>query len=112
MELSSAQFKESVYDYDAGEIRASRPVVVDLYTDWCSSCKALSPALDRVALKFEGLVDIVKVNITKSDELASAMGIQGVPTLLFLRPETIRRETMVGATSSASVEKAIADYLL
>ncbi len=112
MELSDVQFKESVYDYDAGEIRASRPVLIDLYTDWCQSCKALSPVLDRVAQKFEGLIDIVKVNITKSDDLTSAMNIQGVPTLLFLRPSTKGRETMVGATSPALVEKAIADYLL
>ena len=112
MELSDVQFKESVYDYDAGEIRASRPVLVDLYTDWCVACKNLSPTLDKVAVKFAGMIDIVKVNITKSDALASAMDIQGVPTLLFLRPSTKSSQTMVGNTSSALVEQAIADYLL
>jgi len=112
MELSDVQFKERIYDYDAGEIKAERPVLVDLYTDWCVACKSLSPALDKVAKDFEGRVDVVKVNITKSDALASAMDIQGVPTLLFLRPETKARQTMVGATTPAIVEKAIAEYLL
>ena len=112
MELSDIQFKERVYDYDMDEVRVSRPVLVDLYTDWCTACKSLSPALDKVAQKFEGVIDIVKVNITKSDALASAMDIQGVPTLLFFRPGTNSRQTMVGATSPALVEKAIADYLL
>jgi thiol-disulfide isomerase/thioredoxin len=112
MELSDAQFKESVYDYDVGEIRASRPVMAELFTDWCAACKSLAPTLDKMAQKFEGRVDIIKVNITKSDALTSAMDIQGVPTLLFFRPETKSRQTMVGATSSALVEKAITDYLL
>lgn len=111
MELSDVQFKESVFDYDAHEIKTSRPVVVDLYTDWCSACKSLSPALDRVEAKFEGKVDVIKVNITKADALADAMDIQGVPTLLFLRPDSIR-QTLVGATSPAIVEKTIAEYLL
>jgi len=112
MEISDAQFKESVYDYDAGEIRASRPVLVDLFTDWCQNCKSFLPTLEKAAQKFEGMIDVVKVNITKSDALTRAMDIQGVPTLLFLRPETKSKQTMVGAASSASVEKAITEYLL
>lgn len=112
MELSDVQFKESVFDYDANEIKTSRPVVVDLYTDWCTACKSLSPALDRVEAKFEGKVDVIKVNITKSDALTAAMDIQGVPTLLFLRPGSKDRQTLVGATSPAIVEKTIAEYLL
>lgn len=112
MELSDIQFKENVYDYDVHEIRAQRPVVVDFYTDWCVACKSLSPALDKMAQKFEGLVDIVKVNITKSDALTQAMDIQGVPTLLFLRPGSANSQTLIGNTSSAIVEKTIAEYLL
>jgi len=112
MELSDVQFKEDVYDYEANEIKASRPVLVDLYTDWCTSCKALSPTLDRVGEKFKGIVDIIKVNITKADALTSAMDIQGVPTLLFLKPSTRSKQVMVGVANSASVEKAITEYLL
>jgi len=112
MELSDEQFKGSVYDYDTGEIKAARPVVIDFFTDWCGSCKAFAPVLDTMARKFDGLIDVVKVNITKSDALANALNIQGVPTLLFLRPDTKRQETMVGAATPAVMERAITDYLL
>lgn len=113
MELTDVQFKESVYDYEAAQVKHDKPVVVDLYTDWCVACKSLSPALDRMAQKFEGIVDIVKVNITKADALASALDIQGVPTLLFLQPgRSNPTQTLVGATTPALVEKTIAEYLL
>jgi len=113
MELTDVQFKERVYDYEDSQVKYDRPVVVDFYTDWCTACKALNPALDRIAQKFEGIVDVVKVNITKSDDLVSALNIQGVPTLLFFQPgRKGPTQTLVGATTSALVEKTIAEYLL
>ncbi len=113
MELTDVQFKESVFDYEDFQVKSNKPVVVDLYTDWCTACKSLSPALDRVAQKFEGIVDVVKVNITRSDALASALDIQSVPTLLFLQPgRKGPTQTLVGTTTPALVEKTIAEYLL
>lgn len=85
MELSDVQFKERVYDYDAGEIRASRPAVIDFVAEWCGSCKGFTPILERAAQKYGG-IDFIKVDITKADKLVEALGIQSVPTLMFYKP--------------------------
>lgn len=111
MELSDTQFKADVYDYDTGELRLERPAVVELFTDWCNVCKIFSPALDSLAQKFKDKVDVMKVNITRSDALTQALDIQGVPTFLFLKPDT-KTHTIIGATSVNAVEKAITEYLL
>ncbi len=112
MELSATQFKENVYDYDVGEIRAQRPVMAEFYTQWCGACKTMSPLLDKLAQKFENQIDVIKIDITKSDALASALNIQSVPTFLFLKPSTKGRDTVTGLSSPSLIEKAISDYLL
>lgn len=110
MELSDNQFKANVYDYDVGEIKINRPTVVELFTDWCGICKTLSPALDSLAQKFTGAIDIVKVNITRSDDLTKALNIQSVPTFLFFKPNSETNHTITGVSSISNIEKAITNY--
>jgi thioredoxin len=112
MELSATQFKESVYDYESGEILSQKPVMVEFYTQWCGACKTIGPYLDTFAQKFENQIDVVKVDITKSDALAFALGIRSVPTFLFLKPSTKSRDIVVNISTPLLVEKAIAKYLL
>lgn len=113
MELSHIELKDRVYDFVAGTVKNSRPVVVDLYTDWCSACKMMSPGLDLLGEKLMDSVDIVKVNITKADDLVNALQIQSVPTLLFLKPgSTGPVKTVVGAYPPNKVEEDIIKHLL
>lgn len=109
MEITDRQFKDNVFNYETRQFLGTRPTVVDLYTDWCSSCKALNPSLDRLAEKFKDRVDIIKVNISKADELTTALDIQGVPTLLFFKPGAmLPMQTMVGANATKIEEAAMA----
>lgn len=107
MELTDKQFKERIFNYDSNQFLGAKPTIVDLYTDWCVACRALSPSLDRLAEKLQGRVDIMKVNISRADELTSALGIQSVPTLLFFKPGVSGpTQTLVGASASKIEEEA------
>ena len=107
MELTDVQFKESVFDYETAAFKGAKPTVVDLYTDWCASCKALSPTLDKLAQKFEGKVDIMKVNITKADKLTEALEITGVPTILFFHPGEAKPRNILVGSSAGKIEENI-----
>src|SRR6185437_2088490 len=48
--------------FEAEVLRATEPVVVDFYADWCPSCKMMETVVEKLADEFAGLVFIDKPN--------------------------------------------------
>lgn len=44
-------------------IAGERPVLADFYGTWCSPCKAMEPVVERLAERFAGRAEVVKINI-------------------------------------------------
>lgn len=106
MEVTAAEFKETIFDYDKELFKGTKPTLVDLYTDWCSQCKMLSTPLENLAKKYAESIDIIKVNITTADDIANALEIQGVPTFLFFKPGEEKPRKMVGG-SPTKIEEGL-----
>ena len=62
----------------------SRPAVIDFYATWCGPCRSLAPSLERIQNEYVGRVQVLKIDVDKNEEFASAMRIQSIPTLLFV----------------------------
>jgi putative thioredoxin len=68
-----------------------RPVVVDLWADWCGPCKSLGPILEKVAGERGGAFLLAKLDIDANrvgQELLSAVRSQGIPTVVAFRDGT------------------------
>lgn len=73
-------------------------VLVDFYADWCGPCRMILPFLEEI--QGELGVDIVKVNIDESPNIASEYDVMSIPTLaIFKNGEKI--SVNVGAASKA-----------
>ena len=59
-------------------------VVVDLFAEWCGPCRALSPILEELDGKIEGVV-FTKLNVDDSPSTAAEFGVMSIPTVLFLK---------------------------
>ncbi|WP_299027188.1 thioredoxin domain-containing protein [uncultured Thermanaerothrix sp.] len=84
--------------------RTSWPIVVEFWAPWCGPCRVMAPSLERVAHKFEGQVDLVRINADDAPEVVQALGILGIPTLIGFEGgrEVFRR---VGLQSESTLER-------
>ncbi|WP_339106102.1 thioredoxin [Haloterrigena salinisoli] len=82
-------------------------VLVDFYADWCGPCQMLEPVLEGLADETDAV--IAKVDVDEHQQLASAYGVRGVPTLvLFADGEQVEQHT--GALSADRLRDLIERY--
>ena len=67
-------------------LRNERPVVVDFWAAWCGPCKMVAPELEKLAAKYDGVVDVVKVDVDANPGLSRAFNIMSIPTIAFFKP--------------------------
>lgn len=67
-------------------------VLVDFFATWCGPCKMLGPVLEDMASDRDS-IDIVKVDIDESMNLARQYGIMSVPTLVLFKDGQVVAQT-------------------
>ena len=91
-------------------LKADKPLLVDFWAPWCSYCRRIGPAYDRIAQQFEEELNIVKINIDEEPALAAAEHIEVIPTLVLYRGgEAIG--SIVAPESKAMIENFIRESL-
>ncbi len=79
-------------------LKSPIPVLVDFWAPWCVPCRMVAPSLETIAREFEGSLLVAKVNTDENPEWAGRYGVQGIPTMLFIRGGQIV-DQQVGALS-------------
>ena len=66
-------------------INSSRPVMIDVYTDWCGPCKHLAVIMKELVQEYGDVYQFAKLNAEKEKALAKSLGIRVYPTILFFK---------------------------
>lgn len=68
-----------------GWVAANGTTVVDFWAEWCGPCKALTPILEDLSEKYEGIVNVAKVNVSENTELAKEHSVMSIPCVIVFR---------------------------
>ena len=96
--------------FEADVLKASTPVLVDYWAEWCGPCKMIAPILDEVAGTYQGKLQIAKMNVDENREIPGKFGIRGIPTLMLFKDGQLAA-TKVGAMSKAQLTAFIDQQL-
>ena len=98
--------------FEAEVLKASmqKPVLVDFWAPWCGPCKQLMPVLEAEVAAAKGEVLLAKVNIDETPDLAQALRIQSVPTVMaFFQGQPVTG--FAGARPASEIKNLIAQLV-
>ena len=101
--FTDANFEEQV-------LKSPKPVLVDFWAEWCAPCRAIAPAVEKVAEQYAGRAAVGKVNVDENQSVTSRYHITGIPTLLLFKEGKVQ-EQIVGSTSRENIARLIEKYL-
>ncbi len=67
-------------------LNAERPIIVDFWATWCGPCRMVAPELEKIANKYAGAIDVVKMDVDANPGVSQALQIMTIPTIAFFRP--------------------------
>lgn len=66
-------------------VKENDKVVVDMWAPWCPPCRAFSPMFEASAQNNKDGVVYVKVNIQDASDVATALDVRSIPTILYFK---------------------------
>lgn len=93
--ITKKNFKAAVLNHD-------KPVVVDVWADWCGPCHMLAPNFKAAEEAVDGKARFVKLDAEKNQSLVRKYQVRSLPTLLFFKDgELVDRN--VGVVSKGGI---------
>lgn len=90
---------------------STKPVILDFFSDDCPPCDVLAPIYEKMAEKYEGHIEFVKMMRQDNRELAQKLGVTGSPTVVFFNHGEEIGNRISGFMTKPQVRKAIEEIL-
>jgi len=65
----------------------AKPILVDLWAEWCAPCRVIAPVLEKISTEFEGELGIAKIEVDEEEnmKIAGKYQVRGFPTLILFQ---------------------------
>jgi thioredoxin 1 len=100
--MAVKQTTDTAFDKDV--LKASQPVLVDFWAEWCGPCKLIAPHLEDLAEHLGDQVKVIKVNIDENPLTPTKYGVRGIPTLMLFKNGEVAATKVGALTKSKLIE--------
>ena len=87
--VTDASFEQDV-------LKATKPVVVDFWAEWCGPCRQIAPMLEDISAELGDRVEVLKLNVDENPQTPGKYGVRGIPTLMVFKGGQVAA-TKIGA---------------
>lgn len=84
-------------------------VLVDFWAPWCAPCRMIAPVLEEVSVAFTGKLEILKLNVDESPEIAKFYKVQSIPALILFK-DGIPQEGAIGLRDRSYFDGLLEKY--
>ena len=88
--------------FAADVLQADKPVLLDLWAEWCGPCKMIAPLLDEAADEYADRLTVAKLNIDENPVTPPKYGIRSIPTLMLFKDGAVHAQK-IGAMSKSQL---------
>ena len=99
--LNDSNFAQAIQKYPL--------LVVDFWTPWCGPCRVLNPSIEQLAWELAGKVVFAKLDVDENYRVASAYGIQSIPTVAIFKNGQIV-DGFVGVVSKLQIQSKVLQH--
>jgi thioredoxin 1 len=103
LDITDQTFEEEV-------LKATQPVLVDLWAPWCGPCRMVSPVVESLSEKNKGKFKFCKINVDENQKTASQYSVMSIPTLMFFKDGKVI-DTVIGAVPESTLQAKIDEIL-
>ena len=99
VEINSNNFSKEV-------LGSEKLVLVDFWAPRCVPCKVIAPTVERIAQEHKDRVKVAKVNVDETPNLATALSIFNIPTIVFFKSGK-EHSRLIGVNTKETIEAKI-----
>ena len=93
-------------NFDQEVIKASTPVLVDFWAEWCMPCRMLAPTIEKIAKDYAGKVKVGKIDTDVNRDVSIKYNISAIPTVILFKGGEVAQK-FVGLKQEKEFKEAL-----